>query len=263
MKILNLILEDITMKDGKVDFKYEAGSKSNTKFGKSGLVKKTNSIKIEPFKMKIDEWTDINSIYNKLDLDVIKILKNKKDSIENGYMTESDYNHFVKRTANFINHVSKYSKESAFIVTPETTALLLKDIVDELNNKTTYDAEVSFDGFTKNDVKDIKVDYDLIKSSVKESQQQDIINLMEGYLKQFQKQGYFKIKEIKQPQYRKFLTNLFTIKDESLIEKIKGKKIILIDDVLTSGTTLRSVYSILTTLTKPENIQIFTIFKRK
>ena len=224
MKILNKILEDITMKDGKLDFNYEKGRSSNTKFAKSGLVKKTNKIKIEPFTMKIDDVVSINSIYNKMDLEIIKILKDKDSSIKKGLLTEQDYNHFIKRTSNFINHVTNYSKKGAYIVTPETTTPLLKDIVKELNKKTGYDADVSFDGFKKNSVDKIKVDYDLIKKDVKPAQQKNIIKLMEKYVTKFQEQGYFKMKEIKLPQYRKFITNLFTIEDKELIEKLKIRK---------------------------------------
>lgn len=62
------------------------------------------------------------------------------------------------------------------------------------------------------------------------------------------------------PHHRKFITNLFEVVDKKLFDKIVDKHVVIIDDIMTSGTTAKNIYDILHA-NGAEKVSALTIFK--
>ncbi len=88
-------------------------------------------------------------------------------------------------------------------------------------------------------------------------------NKMEKMLNDIHSLEYFSIaKNIKGQKYKKFLKNVYKFYDEktiALLQSIKDKKILVVDDIYTSGTTIEQIIKAYQML-DPDDSNILTIF---
>lgn len=60
--------------------------------------------------------------------------------------------------------------------------------------------------------------------------------------------------------HRKFVKNMFMITDEKLLSKFEDKHVIIIDDIMTSGTSAKNIADVLLT-NDAASVSVLTIFK--
>lgn len=159
---------------------------------------------------------------------ILKTLKRQHPELTMG---KDDYAEFINRTAMFMSSriVKKFSPD--IIISPKSSSYMLNDIVDAIQARSP-NIKVLREHFKKVDfVGEIEIKRDHPKIT------DEIIAMLEGALELGRKNGYFQMKKVK-PQYRKFLSNIFELIDEYDYNKLEGQRILVLDDIWTTGTTL-------------------------
>lgn len=229
--------EAFNVKDGKVDFK--AGDGILSKFGKDKSLK--------PFKKKITDSIIGYSLYNaSVDgkMDILTAIKSL------------DFNQ--PAAAQFINRSAVYAAKIIrehdidVIVNPISSSQLVSVLSKNIKERTHLDVFV--DSFKKNpNVADIEIDRNHPKIT------EAIIKSMEATIARRAKAGTLSVKAF-HPQHRLFVKNLFSIVDEKTFKKVNGKRVVILDDILTSGTTIKNIADLLYEHGAAEVIAL-TIFK--
>jgi hypothetical protein len=159
---------------------------------------------------------------------ILKTLKRQHPELTMG---KTVYTEFINRTAMFMSSriVKKFNPD--VIISPKSSSYMLNDIVDAIQARSP-NVKVLREHFKKVDfVGEIEINRDHPKITDK------IIKMLEDALHTAKKNGYFQMKKVK-PQYRKFLSNLFELIDEYDYNKLEGQRILILDDIWTTGTTL-------------------------
>ena len=76
----------------------------------------------------------------------------------------------------------------------------------------------------------------------------------------------FRLREKKKSKYRQYIKNYYSFKDESdrkLFESILNCNILIIDDIVTSGSTLSNVLNCLRSINDSNNIVIFSLIGKE
>lgn len=138
------------------------------------------------------------------------------------------------------------------IVTPVSSSDLTKEFVKEIQKRTNYD--VIIDGFRKqHDISKIEIDVNHPKITPA------IIRSMESIIERGIKKDSLSVKMFA-VQYRKFIKNLFEVADERIYKLVQNKRVVIIDDIMTSGTTARNIFDILM-INGASDVQSLTLFK--
>lgn len=223
--------------DGKLDLKSSEGIKSS--FGKDK--------KLKPFSKKIMDGLVSYSLYNantKNSTDILKAFKSADFS-------SKELQDFLTRSAIYASRILRDLGVDV-IVTPQSSSDLTKEFVKQISARTNYD--VYIDSFRK--APDLsKVEIDRENPNITPA----IIKSMEDILNRAIKRGNLSVKMFA-VQHRKFLKNLFEVTDQKLLQKIDGKHVVIIDDIMTSGTTTKNIYDILVT-NNADKVSALTIFK--
>ena len=78
---------------------------------------------------------------------------------------------------------------------------------------------------------------------------------------------YFSIaRNVKKSKYRQFIRNYYTFKDESdrkIYEAILNTNVLIVDDIVTTGTTLSHVLNCLRSVNDTNNIVIFSLIGKR
>lgn len=231
--------EAFDLKDGKLNFKSDTGIKSS--FGKGKA--------LTPYTKKIlgDDLISY-SLYNANTDNSTDIMK----AIKSADMTNDDVKEFLNRTAIYAARVLRGLKVDV-IVTPVSSSPLTKEFVKEISRRTNYD--VYTDSFRKvPDFSKIRIDtsHPGLTDKIKDS--------MEKIIDRATRRGNLSVKMFA-PQHRKFITNLFeVVVDKKLFDKIVDKHVVIIDDIMTSGTTAKNIYDVLRA-NGAEKVSALTIFK--
>lgn len=222
----DFIKEDIHVQDGELVFDYrKSGEGIGTKFGKDK--------NFAPYTKTIP-GTDMKcySLYvsNKAkSSEVLKAMKNVDYS-------NSDVSQFLNRSAVYATRVLRGTPID-IIVTPKSSSNLTKEFVKDLAARN--NVSVMVDSFVKQpDISKIEIDRESPKIS------ENIIKKLETILRKAKENNQFKLSKIL-PQHRKFIKNIFVVADESIIKKINDKNVLIVDDIITEGTTSESIYNIL------------------
>ena len=229
--------------DGVLNFNAPNSTDSgiSSKFGKGKDLK--------PFVKKVEGVSDLlsYSLYQAKTAnatDVMKLIK-KSD------MSDPNTRAFITRSAIYGSRVLRELKVD-IIVTPASTSALANAFVDELSRRTFI--PIYKDSFTKRP--DLtKVEIDTAHPKITPA----IIKSMETTLKRAIRLGHVSIKMFA-VMHRKFLRGLFEITDQKLLTKVKDKNVLIVDDVMTSGSTAKNIYDILKT-NEAETVSVLTLFK--
>lgn len=240
--------ESIAIVNGKLVFYYNDKvadkEKVATKFGKSKAF--TPYVK----KTKVILAHDIFSIYQAKGVNVVDILKaiKKKSSIE---VDEKDYLQFINRSALYMQ--AKLAKNIDTIIAPTSSSPLLLDILDNLKHRLSG-VKIFTETFKKSNIDNIKIDKNHPKITP------NIIKKLTEDLARAKKDGYFEMKKIFVPN-RIFLSGYLELTDSKILGKyVKGKRVMVFDDVLASGSTFVEMIRTLE-LYEPESLIGATIFK--
>jgi pyrimidine operon attenuation protein/uracil phosphoribosyltransferase len=199
----------------------------------------------------------------------IKILKSLKYG-EPYQVTEKQFNWWLHDTVDWLTGNLLRSKKYDTVLVPKSSSYLLKAFANEikkLNPKLTVIEEA----FMKREIKDIEAEIaDLVDRDhpeYKNLNQENINRLFGSIRRELQKaesEGRPKtltVKNLYKP-HQKFLKDFMKMaeKDE-LIEAIMGKKVLVIDDILSSGSTINDMCRQIKFL-DPEMVEGLTLFKR-
>lgn len=242
IELCNLI-ESIDIVNNRLDFKSEDNKDRgiSTSFGKGK--------KLKPYTKTIEGVDGLvsYSLYQAKTTNATEIMKALKSSD----FSDPEVQQFLNRSAVYAARILRGLNVDV-IVTPQSSSPLTKEFVAQISRRTNYD--VVIDAFRKRpDLTKVEIDRDHPKITP------DIIASMERILSRAIKNGFLSVKQFA-VQHRKFIKNLFEVTDDRLYKKIENKNVVIIDDIMTSGTTTKNIYDILKT-NQAENISALTIFK--
>mgnify|MGYP000001366018 CR=1 FL=1 len=236
---LDYINEEITLSGSDLSFLYSNNkdAKVSTSFGKDK--------KLSPFKKKINDDLFSYSLY--ISKDATEVL----NAVKKTNLGSDSVKSFLNRSAIYGARVlRKHSPD--IIVTPKSSSDLAKEFAKSIGKRTNYDLFV--DSFEKNsDIGKIGIDEKNPKIS------DEIIKRMRTALRTAKKKGFLSIKAFL-PHHRKFLTNLFELVDPKISSKVEGKTVVIVDDIMTSGTTANQISNILKN-NGAEKVIVLTLFK--
>ena len=96
-----------------------------------------------------------------------------------------------------------------------------------------------------------------------EQQKQEVLSKIHTMMDEIHNLGYFSIaRNVKKSKYRQFIRNYYTFKDENdkkLYETILSTNVLIVDDIVTSGTTLSHLLNCLRSVNDTNNIVIFSL----
>lgn len=223
-KFSDFLIENLDIVNGRLVFDTVAGSGIQTSFGKGK--------RLDPFKKKVPgtDMTSLSLYQAKGGTDILKALKSAN------YKSDPDVIQFINRSAVYATRILN-SLDTDVIVSPISSSDLVKEFAKQIQRRT-YD-EFYIDSFRKTpDISKVSVDRDDPRIT------DEIATSMEKTLARAKRKGYLSVKQFA-PSHRKFLKNLFEIIDESLYKKVVDKNVVIIDDVMTTGTTAKQIHDIL------------------
>lgn len=157
--------------------------------------------------------------------------------LKNADFNSEEIKNFLNRSAIYAARIIK-NMDFDLIVMPKSSSALIKNLIKELQKRIYI--PIYYDSFKKTaDISKIKIDYKNPKITDK------ITKKLEPILRKAIKIDKLSLTKIL-PQNRKFLLNLFDVVDKKVLNKVEGKNILIVDDIITSGSTIKSISNILT-----------------
>jgi phosphoribosylpyrophosphate synthetase len=196
--------------------------------------------------------------------------------------TRSDFIHALKfnqdiigkdNIGNFINkslvNLNKAINLSTVdvVIYPQSSSSLTKDIVDKIDYFTDADKYIKLE-LVKKQVSEINFNWDKFDKycelkAIPSNTKKIMLGKMNRLLDEIHSLDYFSIaKNIKDQKYKRFLKNIYKFYDDNsinLIKNIKNKKILIIDDICTSGTTIEQIIKAYQML-DPDDSNVLVIF---
>ncbi len=176
-------------------------------------------------------------------------------------INSSDKEKFIKEGVerfNFEVGVDNFN----FALYPRSSSGLVNVLAKELKSKSSS-INLIDEAFIKNSLENIKIDYDSYLASAKTPQDKKKREYqLKSDFKRATKNGKFEIKKVF--QNRKSLFSNFLIfnseVDKKLFESIENGKVLIIDDIYTSGTTIVEMFNLLKQYA-PKEINGFVLIK--
>lgn len=189
-----------------------------------------------------------------------------------GKITEKDKNTFI------INAVDKLDSDISLasynvIIYPESLSEINRDMLKYLNRFT--DSKLITMELIKTLLLKIEFDYERFNEEILNSklsngrdrytvqQKNEVIKNIQLMMDSIHNLEYFSIaRNVKKTKYRQYIKNYYTFKNESdkqLFESIQNKKILVIDDIVTSGTTISHLLKSLRLVNDSNDIVIFSL----
>jgi hypothetical protein len=188
----------------------------------------------------------------------LKVLSSKK-------ILDADMYNFI---TNAVSNLDKIINIATFdyIIYPETKG----DIMNKFMRRI-YDycaPKYNTIELVKNAASNIEFDYDAFYQYTEDknynrNDKRKIVEYIENILKEVKSYNYFSIANaIKKPKYRPFFKNFLkfkTEKDRIMFEKLQNTNVLIIDDINTSGSTLRECLRVLKAINPNNKKVLFTI----
>lgn len=233
-----VIKEGLDIINKKVTINHSHKNILDTRLGKG--------VNFKPRKSKLgDTGVVAYSAYTKKDKNILLALKGKSQELE---VDDEVLGKLIKRAAIFFYRVLK-SEPLDLIITMESKSELGKKFLEDLTSQLHHSQIEAFKDGVEKDLSDIQVSKEgMMKNPA----------YLKNVLQQVKDTGKLNMKSIV-PQYRKFIVNWVKVKQE-LTRKIKGKHIILIDDYITTGTTLTEAVNALKKY-EPASIKVLALVK--
>lgn len=100
-----------------------------------------------------------------------------------------------------------------------------------------------------------------------EQQKQEVLSNIHTMMNEIHNMEYFSIaRNVKKNKYRQFIKNYYTFKnedDKKLYETILNTNVLIVDDIVTSGTTLSHLLNCLRSVNDANNIVVFSLIGKK
>lgn len=193
---------------------------------------------------------------------IIKWLKNIGDS----GIDEVTLRKFIDKPLRYFDIECDLSSFSALISPKSGRSFITKVIVNELYKFTQHDLERCSFELIKSLPKDVEFDWSAFDydydGEIGDSQYRQIHDYIESKLMpKINNLEYFSIADSVKPKYRQYIKNYLNIEDKakSVIKSIRGGKILIVDDINTSGATLTEILRIVRAINSKCEIYIFTL----
>lgn len=153
------------------------------------------------------------------------------------------------------------------VLYPQSSSPLTKDLIDRLDSFTDSNAYVKIE-VMKKAVNEIDFNWSKFEKycenhNVPKNAQAVMKSKMDKMLDDIHSLDYFSIaKNIKDQKYKRFLSTVYKFYDAKTIElvkSIKGKKILIVDDIYTSGTTIEQILKAYRAL-DPDDSNVVAVF---
>ena len=249
----DILVESIGIVDGELVFDYNkitpGKEEISSKFGK-----KHKGEKFVPYAKTTETIIKhkVYSVYNAQGTNKTALLKAiKKQS--NISISNEDYKQFINRTAMYMDYKLIRKNDIKVIIAPHSSSPLLFDLINNLKKRNPKVIFIS-KSFEKNLPDKITIDKDHPKITP------DIVKYLEKEIQKAKSNGYFAMKEIKRVQMRKFISNIFKLSPDVSLKNIEGKNVMLLDDIVSSGSTTADMIRNLENYS-PNKVIPVTIFK--
>lgn len=211
-----------------------------TSFGKN--------MKLSPYIKKLTGTeSNVYSLYVSSTVDSTQILK----ALKMLDVSNENVQKFLNRSSIYAVKVLR-SINPDIIITPQSSSLLLTEFVKMISEKTHYDVYYNCYRKTTNLTNvETKTDHPKLTPEIAEK--------LKIILDKSIASGEFKIHSVP-PMWRSFLKNLYEINDTKLFNKLIGKSVVIIDDIITSGFTVNQIIDDLI-INGVSSTNVLTIFK--
>jgi pyrimidine operon attenuation protein/uracil phosphoribosyltransferase len=202
---------------------------------------------LKPFKKEIEEDLISYSLYSAKGNEANQVMVALKTA--NFKTGEGDA--FLTRSAIYAARILR-DLSVDIIVSPMSSSDLTKEFVKRIKDRTHLDVYV--DSFKKQpDISKVEIDRNHPKIT------DAIIKSMETTIERAIRRNHLSVKMFS-PMHRKFIKNMFEITDAALLAKFEDKKVVVIDDIMTTGTSAKNIADVLLTNGAAE-VSVLTIFK--
>ena len=142
---------------------------------------------------------------------------------------------------------------------------LVKTMISIIGEYTSRDMKNCCIEFFKSDPKDIEFDWEMFNRENaddlnKYNQQKEYVDNF--IMPKIKKCDYFSLAKEVKPKYRKYIKNFLNMPTES-IEYLDNKNILVIDDIVTSGSTIQEILRLIGNHTNNCNIFIFSLIGKE
>lgn len=189
-----------------------------------------------------------------------------------GKILEKDKNTFI------INAVNKLDSDISLpsyelIVYPESMSEINRDMLQYLNRFAspevvnmelikTLPSKIEFD-YNRFNVEILSGKLSNGKDRYNLQQKEEVIKNIQDMMDSIHKLNYFSIaRDVKKNKYRQYIRKYYTFKDENdkqLFESLQNTNVLIIDDIVTSGTTMSHLLRCLRSVNDTNNIVIFSL----
>lgn len=208
-----------------------------------------------------------SNVDSKLRAKFIKSIK-----FPDGKINETDKKVFINNAVNQLDNMVSIPSFN-IIIYPESISELNRDMLKYLNRLTQSNL-VSME-MVKQLPQNIEFDYDKFNLEILDSklengrprytekQKKDVLLKISNMMDNIRQNDYFSIaRNIEKAKYRPYIKNYYTFKtdkDKQLFKSLENNNILIIDDIVTSGTTLTHILTTLRMINDNNNIVIFSL----
>ena len=194
--------------------------------------------------------------------DFIKFLKGTSDN----NISDKDFQQFVDRPLADLDKYVGLANVETVIYPVSNINNVVRKIVRAVLNFMQHSTDYITYELVKNIPKDVTFDYKSFatdRGGVNSQSYKDSIPVINKLLDNIHKSEYFSIARDVKTKYRPFIMNYLKLSDEysseSLSSLINANSILVIDDINTSGSTLREILRIVRSLNNTANVYIYTL----
>ena len=171
---------------------------------------------------------------------------------------------FIEYPLNELDKQINLYSVDCFIYPVSGRSPLVQRMIEIINEYTSHEIKrVSFE-LVKRTPADVEFDWELFESEV--SADTNKYNQMMSYIKDtlmpaIEKLDYFSLAASVKPKYRRYIKNFFDFSEEDVkrISNLQGKKILIVDDINTSGSTLNEILRIVRKINPDCEIFIYNL----
>lgn len=208
-----------------------------------------------------------SNVDSKLRAKFIKSIK-----FPDGKINETDKKVFINNAVNQLDNMVSIPSFN-IIIYPESISELNRDMLKYLNRLTQSNL-VSME-MVKQLPQNIEFDYDKFNLEILDSklengrprytekQKEDVLLKISNMMDNIRQNDYFSIaRNIEKAKYRPYIKNYYTFKtdkDKQLFKSLENNNVLIIDDIVTSGTTLTHILTTLRMINDNNNIVIFSL----